>query len=82
VVTPVGYPYETQEPPTQTGPCEADFPVGTVVTLTATPDPGNNAQGGMDCGSGYSNPCHKTMVSGYNAVTAMFCPDNGLCSAG
>jgi hypothetical protein len=41
---------------------------------------GNNPNG-TDCGEP-SNPCRKTITSGYNAVWVMFCPRDDLCSAG
>ncbi|WP_030326968.1 hypothetical protein [Streptomyces sp. NRRL B-3229] len=69
-------PYSSEEPPpNSTGPCSASFPVGTTVTFTATPDPGSAVNGGPD-------PASLTVRSGYNAVWAMFCPTDGLCSAG
>ncbi|MEU5039907.1 hypothetical protein [Streptomyces griseorubiginosus] len=69
-------PYGSEEPqPNPTGPCSASFPVGTTVTFTATPDPGSAVNGGPD-------PASLTVRSGYNAVWAMFCPTDGLCSAG
>ena len=69
-------PYSSEEPPANsTGPCSASFPVGTTVTFTATPDPGSGVNGGTD-------PASLTVRSGYNAVWAMFCPTDGLCSAG
>ncbi|MFF1722406.1 hypothetical protein [Streptomyces sviceus] len=69
-------PYSEEAPPANsTGPCEARFPVGTTVTFTATPDPGSGLNGGPD-------PASLTVRSGYNAVWAMFCPTDGLCSAG
>lgn len=81
--TPAGYPYDEYEgDQTITGPCQANFPAGTVVTMTATPDPGSNLNGPMDCGTEWGNPCKRTVVSGYNSVWAMFCLDDGLCSAG
>ncbi|MGI5456118.1 hypothetical protein ACQEWB_23695 [Streptomyces sp. CA-249302] len=60
--------------PNPTGPCYASFPVGTVVTFTATPDPGSSVNGGPD-------PASLTVRSGYNSVWAMFCPNDGLCSS-
>jgi hypothetical protein len=80
LATSPGNPYEGGGEQTLSGPCHADFPVGTVVALTATPD-ANSELNGMDCGTGTVNPCKKTIVSGYNAVWAMFCPRDGLCSA-
>ncbi|MEU1480568.1 hypothetical protein [Streptomyces sp. NPDC005760] len=69
-------PYSGEEPPAgSTGPCEARFPVGTTVTFTATPDPGSYTNGSVD-------PASLTVRAGYNAVWAMFCPTDGLCSAG
>ncbi|MEW1913008.1 hypothetical protein AB0442_32055 [Kitasatospora sp. NPDC085895] len=62
-----------QENPT--GTCAASFPVGTTVTFTATPDPGSYLNAGPD-------PVSLTVQPGYNAVWAMFCPNDGLCSAG
>ncbi|MFF2115648.1 hypothetical protein [Rhodococcus koreensis] len=84
LVSPPGYPYEHESgDQTVSGQCYADFPVGTVVTVTATPDAGNYLNG-LDCGSGgmLENPCMRTVTSGYNSAWAMFCPDGGLCSAG
>jgi hypothetical protein len=76
-----GNPWENENwTQTLTGPCEAKFPIGTVVTVTATPDSGNNLNG-IDCGE-LGNPCRKTITSGYNAVWVMFCPRDDLCSAG
>lgn len=69
-------PYSSEEPPpNHTGPCSASFPVGTTVTFTATPDPGSVVNDGPA-------PASLTVRSGYNAVWAMFCPTDGLCSAG
>lgn len=56
------------------GPCEASFPVGTVVTFTATPDPGSYVNYGPD-------PASLTVRVGYNATYVMFCPTDNLCSA-
>jgi hypothetical protein len=59
LVSPAGYPYEHESgDQSVSGPCYADFPVGTVVTVTTTPDAGNYLNG-LDCGSGgmLENPC-------------------------
>ncbi|CRK57134.1 hypothetical protein [Alloactinosynnema sp. L-07] len=61
-----------QQPPT--GACSANFPSGTTVTLTATPDPGSFLNGDPD-----PNPV--TVSPGYNSVWVMFCPENDLCSS-
>lgn len=87
LVSPPGYPYEHEsgEDQTLSGPCHAAFPVGTVVTVTGTPDAGSYLNGGLDCGNGggaLENPCRRTVTSGYNSAWAMFCPEGGLCSAG
>ncbi|GAA2856269.1 hypothetical protein GCM10010472_12040 [Pseudonocardia halophobica] len=83
LATPVGYPYEhaAGEDQSISGTCHADFPVGTAVTLTATPDAGSELNY-LDCGGGMASPCTRTVASGYNGVWAMFCPRDGLCSAG
>ncbi|WAU79387.1 hypothetical protein O1Q96_06270 [Streptomyces sp. Qhu-G9] len=69
-------PYASTEPPLNpTGACTAAFEVGTTVTFTATPDEGS-----------YTNfdptPNPVTIRAGYNFTWAMFCPSDGLCSAG
>lgn len=74
-------PYESNQTQSQSGTCLASFPVGTVVTVTATADPGSDVNY-LDCGGATGNPCKRTVTSGYNAATAMFCPTDGLCSAG
>ncbi|WP_285737837.1 hypothetical protein [Kitasatospora phosalacinea] len=60
--------------PDTSGTCDAVFPVGTVVTFTATPDPGSNLNYGPD-------PASLTVRAGYNATYVVFCPNDGLCSA-
>ncbi|GAA1566190.1 hypothetical protein GCM10009678_56360 [Actinomadura kijaniata] len=59
---------------TSAGTCDANFPVGTTVTLTATPDPGSYVNVGPD-----PNPV--TIRSGYNSSYVVFCPNDGLCSS-
>ncbi|RPF34685.1 hypothetical protein [Streptomyces sp. TLI_185] len=66
------YAEDAQPQPNPSGPCEASFPVGTTITFTATPDPGSNVNFPPD-----PNPL--TVRAGYNAVWAMFCPNDGLC---
>ncbi|MGJ5755518.1 hypothetical protein FB563_3750 [Streptomyces puniciscabiei] len=61
--------------PYPTGTCTATFQVGTTVTFTATPDSGSFVNGGPD-----PNPV--TVRTGYNHTWVMFCPNDGLCSAG
>ena len=61
--------------PSPTGTCTASFTVGTTVTFTATPDPGSYINAGPD-----PNPV--TVRTGYNFTWVMFCPNDGLCSAG
>ncbi|MEU1312901.1 hypothetical protein ABZ419_28955 [Streptomyces cinnamoneus] len=69
-------PYSGNDPPENpTGACTASFEVGTTVTFTATPDPGSYVNFGP-----MPNPV--TVQNGYNFTWAMFCPDEGLCSAG
>ncbi|MGK5730281.1 hypothetical protein [Streptomyces sp. URMC 124] len=69
-------PYGSGEPqPDPTGACTASFEVGTTVTFTATADPGSYVNFGP-----VPNPV--TVQSGYNFTWVMFCPDDGLCSAG
>ncbi|MFE7246061.1 hypothetical protein [Streptomyces sp. NPDC057580] len=69
-------PYGTGEPqPDPTGTCTASFPVGTTVTFTATADPGSFVNFSPD-----PNPV--TVRAGYNHTWVMFCPIEGLCSAG
>ncbi|MEV4434611.1 hypothetical protein [Streptomyces sp. NPDC049555] len=69
-------PYTSPDPaPTPTGNCTATFPVGTTVTFTATPDPGSYINDGP-------RPNPVTIRSGYNYTWVMFCPNDGLCSAG
>jgi hypothetical protein len=76
-----GNPWENENwNQTLSGPCDAQFPIGTVVTVTATPDAGSELNG-LDCGD-VNNPCRRTVTSGYNPVWAMFCPRDDLCSAG
>jgi len=76
-----GNPWENENwNQTLTGPCEARFSIGTVVTVTATPAAGNDLNS-IDCGQP-NNPCRRTMTSGYNPVWVMFCPRDDLCSAG
>ncbi|WP_099904173.1 hypothetical protein [Streptomyces sp. TLI_171] len=60
--------------PDPSGTCDALFPVGTVVTFTATPDPGSNVNYGPD-------PASLTVRVGYNATYVVFCPNDNLCSA-
>ncbi|WP_218009620.1 hypothetical protein [Actinomadura kijaniata] len=57
------------------GTCDANFPVGTTVTLTARPDPGSYVNFGPD-----PNPVR--IRSGYNSSYVVFCPSDGLCSSG
>ncbi|MBB5117810.1 hypothetical protein AF335_04615 [Streptomyces eurocidicus] len=57
------------------GTCTASFTIGTTVTFTATPDAGSYV-------NFYPAPNPVTVHSGYNYTWAMFCPDDGLCSAG
>lgn len=69
-------PYGSEEPPwNPTGPCTASFEIGTTVTFTATPDPGSYV-------NFYPDPNPVTVHAGYNYTWAMFCPADGLCSAG
>ena len=69
-------PYATNEPqPNPTGTCTASFEVGTTVTFTATPDPGSFVNDGP-------MPNTVTVRTGYNFTWVMFCPTDGLCSAG
>ncbi|MFE0046533.1 hypothetical protein [Streptomyces albireticuli] len=69
-------PYGSEDPPwNPEGTCTASFEVGTVVTFTATADPGS-----------YVNfdpiPNPVTIRDGYNFTWAMFCPIDGLCYPG
>jgi hypothetical protein len=82
LTSPAGYPYSSTTDQTLIGPCDATFPVGTVVTTTATPAPDSSLNGSECGGSWMENPCRKTVRSGYNAVWVMFCPRDGMCSAG
>lgn len=66
---------ENQPPPSPSGPCTATFEVGTTVTFTATPDPGSAINDGP-------TPNPVTIRTGYNFTWVMFCPIDGLCSAG
>jgi hypothetical protein len=63
--------------------CSADFPSGTLVTLTATPDPGYDFvrwEGACSvCGN--SNPCTIT-ISGNVTCTAIFAPRGGGSGSG
>ncbi|MGW2048948.1 hypothetical protein ACWCPF_27745 [Streptomyces sp. NPDC001858] len=69
-------PYAEEQPqPYPSGPCTATFEVGTTVTFTATPDPGSVVNDGP-------TPNPVTIRTGYNFTWVMFCPINGLCSAG
>ena len=77
----VGDPYGEGFDQTLSGSCHAQFPVGTVVTVTAAPDVGS-VLNGSDCGGQTGNPCRRTVTSGYNAAWVMVCPHDGLCSAG
>ena len=76
-----GDPYGSDFNQVLTGPCEANFPVGSVVTLTGTPDAGSYT-GDLLCGSTSGNPCGKTVVDGFNLVVATFCHYEEVCSAG
>jgi hypothetical protein len=58
-----------------TGTCTATFTVGTTVTFTATPDAGSYVNIGP-------SPNPVTVHTGYNYTEVMFCPNDGLCSAG
>lgn len=62
------------------GSCHANFPVGTVAAVTATPAAGSELNG-SERGGPFVNPFQRTITSGYNAACAMFCPRNDLCSA-
>ncbi|MER6786004.1 hypothetical protein [Streptomyces sp. NPDC000658] len=69
-------PYTSNDPqPNPTGACTASFEVGTTVTFTATPDAGSHINDGP-------TPNPATVHTGYNFTWVMFCPDDGLCSAG
>ncbi|MFE6407569.1 hypothetical protein ACFVOR_11575 [Streptomyces sp. NPDC057837] len=69
-------PYASNDPqPNPTGTCTATFQVGTTITFTATPDTGSSVNYGP-------TPNPLTVRTGYNATTVMFCPNDGLCSAG
>ncbi|MEV1066923.1 hypothetical protein [Streptomyces sp. NPDC050263] len=69
-------PYAEDQPqPYPSGPCTATFEVGTTVAFTATPDPGSVVNDGP-------TPNPVTVRTGYNFTWVMFCPINGLCSAG
>ncbi|MFB7950453.1 hypothetical protein ACFC6L_36775 [Kitasatospora phosalacinea] len=68
------YEEEAAPQPDTSGTCDALFPVGTVVTFTATPDPGSNVNYGPD-------PASLTVRAGYNATYVVFCPNDNLCSA-
>ncbi len=69
-------PYTTTDPPPNpTGACTASFEVGTTVTFTATPDPGSYTNDGP-------TPNPVTVRAGDNFTWVMFCPADGLCSAG
>ncbi|MGK5556541.1 hypothetical protein ACSNOI_33515 [Actinomadura kijaniata] len=67
-------PYEDTSRQASSDACSASFPVGTVVTLTAVPDPGSSINYGPD-----PNPVR--IRSGYNSSYVMFCPNEGLCSS-
>ncbi|ULR51021.1 hypothetical protein [Streptomyces deccanensis] len=69
-------PYASNDPqPSPTGTCTATFEVGTTVTFTATPDTGSFIDDGP-------TPNPVTIRTGYNYTWVMFCPNDGLCSAG
>ncbi|MFF8525946.1 hypothetical protein ACF05X_27930 [Streptomyces werraensis] len=68
-------PYSGDNPPNATGPCTATFTVGTTVHFTATADAGSSINFPPD-----PNPV--TIRDGYNYTWVMFCPNDGLCSAG
>ncbi|MGI5133876.1 hypothetical protein [Streptomyces sp. CA-106110] len=71
-------PYSTGDPqpyPTGTCTCTASFPVGTTVHFTATADAGSYVNIPPD-----PNPV--TIRTGYNYTGVVFCPNDGLCSAG
>ncbi|ARZ69876.1 hypothetical protein SMD11_4268 [Streptomyces albireticuli] len=69
-------PYGSEEPPwNPAGICTASFEIGTTVTFTATPDPGSYV-------NFHPTPNPVTVRAGYNFTWAMFCPEDGLCSAG
>lgn len=58
------------------GTCVADFPFGTNVSLTATPDDGNTFNGWTGDCSGTTQPCRVTMNQN-RAVGANFAADGG-----
>ncbi|WP_318216689.1 hypothetical protein [Streptomyces sp. SCL15-6] len=69
-------PYTSNQPqPHPTGTCTASFEVGTTVTFTATPDSGSYVNFAP-------SPNPVTIRTGYNYTGVVFCPDDGLCSAG
>ncbi|MEU3335257.1 hypothetical protein ACWCQ1_00390 [Streptomyces sp. NPDC002144] len=68
-------PYAGDPAPNPTGTCTATFQVGTTVTFTATPDSGSYINDGP-------TPNPVTVRTGYNFTWVMFCPTDGLCSAG
>ncbi|MER5638816.1 hypothetical protein ABT095_17865 [Kitasatospora sp. NPDC002227] len=79
-------PYGDVPQPDPTGTCDAAFPVGTSVTLTARADPGsyiNYWDPPSSLCNYHSYSCTVTLkvVQGYNAADFMFCPEDGLCSA-
>ncbi|MEU9593122.1 hypothetical protein ACGF7W_20095 [Streptomyces sp. NPDC048219] len=68
-------PYAGDPAPTPTGTCTATFVVGTTVHFTATADAGSYVNFPPD-----PNPV--TIRTGYNFTGVVFCPNEGLCSAG
>ena len=57
--------------PTLAGGCSQVFPIGTVITLTATPDPGLTFSGWSGACTGLTNPCVTTLTAS-KTVTATF----------
>ncbi|WP_046729749.1 hypothetical protein [Streptomyces humi] len=68
-------PYGGDQAPDPTGTCTTGFVIGTTVHFTATADTGSYVNFPPD-----PNPV--TVHSGYNYTSAVFCPNDGLCSAG
>ncbi|MFD4598681.1 hypothetical protein ACFWPQ_11675 [Streptomyces sp. NPDC058464] len=68
-------PYGGDPAPDPTGTCTASFPIGTTVHFNATADAGSYVNIPPD-----PNPV--AIRSGYNYTGVVFCPNDGLCSAG
>jgi hypothetical protein len=67
----------------QSGTCSLSFPVGTVVTLTETPEVGSYFNSWLGPTSMGSDTTFRVTVGGpgYNTVSFVFCPANETCMA-